>query len=80
MLQSSGKPGYISRGIVWLIIAFLFMRAAVSSAASKAGNTGKAFKFIEHTPFGSYLLGALGMGLIAYDIFNFIRARYEHLK
>ena len=77
-LLRSGKIGYISRGIVWLVIAFLFFRAAVHSTANEAGNTGKAFRFIEATPFGSYLLGALGLGLIAYGIFNFIRARYEH--
>ena len=77
-LLKSGKVGYISRGIVWLVIAFLFFRAALHSAANEAGNTSKAFHFIETSPFGSYLLGALGFGLIAYGIFNFVRARYEH--
>lgn len=77
-LLKSGKVGYISRGIVWLVIAVLFFRAALHSAASEAGSTGKAFHFIETSPFGSYLLGALGLGLVAYGIFNFIRARYEH--
>ncbi|HEX8315762.1 MAG TPA: DUF1206 domain-containing protein [Flavisolibacter sp.] len=78
LLLRSGKVGYISRGIVWLVIAYLFIRAAVHSSASEAGDTGKAFQFIEDSPFGSYLLGALGLGLIAYGIFNFIRARFEH--
>lgn len=77
-LLKSGKVGYISRGIVWLVIAFLFFRAAIHSAANEAGSTGKAFQFIETSPFGSYLLAALGLGLIAYGIFNFVRARYEH--
>lgn len=77
LLLRSGKIGYISRGIVWLVIAYLFIRAAVHSSASEAGNTGKAFQFVEGSPYGSYLLGALGLGLIAYGIFNFIRARFE---
>ena len=77
LLLRSGKVGYISRGIVWLVIAYLFIRAAVHSSASEAGNTGKAFQFVENSPYGSYLLGALGLGLIAYGIFNFIRARFE---
>lgn len=76
-LLKSGKVGYISRGVVWLAIAVLFFRAALHNAANEAGSTGKAFHFIETSPFGSYLLGALGLGLIAYGIFNFIRARYE---
>ena len=78
-LLRSGKIGYISRGIVWLAIAYLFARAAVHARAAEAGNTGKAFQFIEASPFGSYLLGILALGLITYGIFNFIRCRYEHL-
>ena len=78
LLLKSGKIGYISRGIVWLVIGFLFSRAAIHSAANEAGSTAKAFQFIEGTPFGSYLMGALGLGLVAYGVFNFIRARYEH--
>lgn len=76
-LLRSGKVGYISRGVVWLVIAFLFLRAAIYSRASEAGNTDKAFHFVEASPFGSYMLGVLGVGLVAYGIFNFIRARYE---
>lgn len=77
-LLKSGKVGYISRGIVWLVIAVLFFRAALHNTANEAGSTSKAFRFIETSPLGSYLLAALGLGLIAYGIFNFIRARYEH--
>lgn len=77
LLLRSGKIGYVSRGLVWLVIAYLFVRAALLGRANEAGNTGKAFRLVEDSPFGSYLLGALGLGLVAYGIFNFIRARYE---
>lgn len=80
LLLRSGKIGYVSRGIVWLIIAYLAFRAALYNKSSEAGDTGKAFDFIESFSFGSYLLGALGIGLIAYGAFNFIRARYETFK
>ena len=76
-LLRAGKIGYISRGIVWLAIAYLFARAALHARSSEAGSTSKAFQVVEATPMGSYLLGFLGLGLIAYGIFNFIRARYE---
>lgn len=80
LLLRAGKIGYVSRGLVWLVISYLFARAAVLSRADEAGNTGKAFRFVENSPFGSYLLGALGLGLVAYGIFNFIRARYERFS
>lgn len=80
LLLRSGKIGYLSRGIVWLVIGYLFFRSAFHNNSSEAGDTGKAFDFIESSSFGSYLLAALGVGLIAYGIFNFIRARYETFK
>jgi hypothetical protein len=77
-LLNAGKVGYVARGIVWLIIAFLGLKAALHSNAGEAGDTGKAFQFLESSSYGSYLLGALGIGLMLYGFFNFVRARYEH--
>ncbi|MDQ3279567.1 MAG: DUF1206 domain-containing protein [Bacteroidota bacterium] len=77
LMLRSGKVGYISRGVVWLVIAFLFFRAALHARASEAGSTGEAFQFIETSPYGSPLLGILGLGLVAFGIFSFVRARYE---
>jgi hypothetical protein len=80
LLLRAGKVGYISRGVVWLVIAFLFFRAAVHAAGSEAGDTAKAFRFVEASPLGSPLLGLLGLGLIAYGVFSFLRARYERFE
>ncbi|MFL5809875.1 MAG: DUF1206 domain-containing protein [Flavisolibacter sp.] len=77
ILLPAGKVGYVARGIVWLLLAFLLSRAAIHSNAHEAGDTGKAFEFVEASVFGSYILAALGLGLAAYGIFNFIRARWE---
>ena len=76
-LLRSGKIGYVARGVVWLIISFLLLRSTLHTNAKEAGGTGKAFQFIESSTYGSFILGALGLGLLAYGIFNFIRARYE---
>ncbi|HUR09735.1 MAG TPA: DUF1206 domain-containing protein [Flavitalea sp.] len=76
-LLASGKIGYVSRGIVWLIISWLLLKASIHANSKEAGDTGKAFGFLESSPFGSYLLAALGLGLVCYGFFNFIRARYE---
>lgn len=77
VLLRMGKIGYAARGFVWLLVAFLFTRAALHHNASEAGDTGKAFQFIEGGYMGSYILGAIGLGLIAYGIFSITRARYE---
>jgi hypothetical protein len=79
LLLASGKVGYVARGVVWLIISYLLFKAALQHDASQAGNTGKALQFIEGSPLGSYFLGAIGLGLLTYGLFNFIRAKYEDL-
>lgn len=80
LLLKSGTIGYVSRGIVWLIIAYLLLRAALNANAGEAGDTSEAFILVERGTAGSLLLGALGIGLCAYGIFNFLRARYEDFK
>ena len=76
-LSRAGKIGYVARGIVWLLISYLLLKAALDSNPGEAGDTGKAFQFLEGWSAGSFLLGGLGLGLVAYGIFNFVRARYE---
>ena len=76
-LLMAGKIGYVARGVVWLLLAWLFGKAALHRNASEAGDTSKAFSFLEQGEYGSILLGAMALGLICYGVFNFVRARYE---
>jgi hypothetical protein len=78
-LMASGKIGYVARGIVWLILSFLLFRAALHNNAGEAGGSSEAFRFIEAS-WGPWVMGAVAFGLIAYGIFNFIRARYEDFR
>ena len=77
LLLLSGKLGYTARGLVWLIIAFMMMRAAMRASSAEAGGTGKALTVLENSSYGPYLLALLGVGLLLYGCFNFVRARYE---
>lgn len=77
LLVSTGKLGYVTRGIVWLILGWMLIKAVFHSNSSEAGDTAKAFGFLQDAAYGSYLLGAVGFGLVCYGIFNFIRVRYE---
>lgn len=77
LLVKSGKAGYISRGIVWMIIGWLFLKASLHSNAKEAGDTGNAFQWIQENSYGNLLLGAIALGLVCYGIFMFVRARYQ---
>jgi hypothetical protein len=76
-LVRAGLLGYIARGFVWLIIGYMLLRAALKSNFREAGSSSRAFQFLEDTTYGSYLLGALALGLICYGVFMFVRARCE---
>jgi hypothetical protein len=80
LLLASGKIGYCARGVVWLIIAFLGMRAAMHASSKEAGDTSKALSTLASASYGSYLLAAVALGLMCYGFFNLIRARYENFE
>ncbi len=75
-LLKTGKLGYIARGIVWLLIGYLFLKAAIQSDSSEAGGSDSAFSFLEQQ-WGSWVLGVVALGLLSYGIFMFVRARYQ---
>ncbi|WP_242928897.1 DUF1206 domain-containing protein [Pontibacter vulgaris] len=78
-LIKAGKVGYIARGVVWMIIGYLFLKAATEANSSEAGGSKRAFQFLEEASYGSYLLGAVALGLICYGIFMFVRAKYQNI-
>ncbi|QYJ67842.1 DUF1206 domain-containing protein [Flavobacterium litorale] len=75
----AGKVGYMARGVVWLLLAWLLGKAAMSANASQAGGTSEALSSISDAPYGVYLLAAIGLGLVCYGVFSFVRAKYEDL-
>jgi hypothetical protein len=77
MMIKAGKVGYVARGIVWIIIGYLLLQAALQANASKAGGSSSAFQWLENSAYGSILLGAVALGLICYGGFMFMRAKYQ---
>lgn len=77
ILLFSGKIGYPARGIIYIIISSFIIKAALHHNSNEAGGTQDAFNVIENNAFGQYLLASIGLGLVCYGIFNFVRARYD---
>ncbi|MCX2743061.1 DUF1206 domain-containing protein [Mangrovivirga sp. M17] len=78
LLINSGKIGYISRGVVIAIIGYMTLRAAITASSSQAGSTKEAFHFIQNE-FGTFLLILIAVGLFAYGVFMFVKARYRRM-
>lgn len=78
VFRKSGMIGYISRGIVLLIIGYFLFHAAIESNPGEVQDTDGAFTFLENK-FGSLMMGLVALGLTGYGVFMFVKAKYESL-
>lgn len=73
----AGIAGYIARGIIWLIVGWLFIKAAIHSNSKEAGGSDAAFQWVADSAYGSVLLIVVAAGLVCYGLFTLLRARYQ---
>lgn len=76
--KTAGVIGYISRGIVLGIIGYFLFHAAWLSNPNEAKGTGAAFDFLQNT-FGSLMMALVAIGLAAYGVFCFVKAKYQRI-
>jgi len=74
-----GTVGYVAKGIAIAVVGVLFVVAAVIVNPSQASGLDGALKALAALPFGSAILVAIGVGLIAFGIYTFARARLARL-
>jgi uncharacterized membrane protein YidH (DUF202 family) len=79
-IYNSAYLGLASRGVIFLIIGFFSVKAAISSDPDKIKTTTDVFSFLEDSSYGSWLLGIVAAGLIAYAIFTFMLAKYRRFN
>ena len=64
-----GRVGFAARGVVYLIIASLLVKAALATDAEKAGGIGEALSSIASESYGPWVLLLVAAGLTAYGAF-----------
>lgn len=74
-----GVCGYVAKGVAIFIVGVLFVVAAVQVNPSHASGLDGALKSLTAVPFGALLLVVIGVGLIAYGVYTFARARLARL-
>lgn len=70
-----GKAGYAAKGISIAVIGGLFVYAAATHEAKQSGGLDQALHEILQKPFGPVLLTLVALGIIAYGLFAFARAK-----
>ncbi len=71
-----GTVGYVAKGATLAIVGLLVVVSAVRHQPSQTGGTDTALRELLDQPFGPYLLGAMAVGIAAYGLFCFARARH----
>jgi len=75
-----GRAGYLSRGIIFVIMGGYAIRAAHAFDADKVQSSEKALDTIKQQPYGPGLLTLMAVGLIAYGIHMGLQAMYRQIE
>lgn len=71
------KAGLVAHGIIIVMIGVFLIYAGINTDPGQAGGIGKAFQTVRSQPYGMFLLGALGLGTIAFAVYCFVEAVYR---
>ena len=76
---AAGVVGYSAHGVAIFIVGVLFGVAAATSDPSEASGLDGALKALLELPYGVVILTVVALGLIAFGVYCFLRARYARL-
>ena len=74
-----GAIGNVARGLVFALVGFLVVVAAVRFEPNKAGGLDEALKTLRDQPYGPYLLAVTAIGLVAFGLYGLCEARFRRV-
>ncbi|HZO64753.1 MAG TPA: DUF1206 domain-containing protein [Kribbellaceae bacterium] len=75
----AAKVGYIGKGIALGAVGVLFITAAIQHRPGKSTGLDGALRSMRDLPAGTVILLAIALGLAAYGVYSFARARYARV-
>jgi len=75
----AGQVGYVAKGVALLVVGFFFVYAAWTADPDKTQGLDGALKTFKDAPAGPVVLTVVAVGIAAYGIYSFARARYARL-
>lgn len=76
----SGRIGYAARGVVFCIVGSFLMQAALDYNPSEALGLEGALDTLAQRRFGTWMLGTVAAGLVAYGIYMLVESRYRRIN
>jgi hypothetical protein len=77
--KALGTVGHIARAVVFGLVAVFLLKAAYDYRANEAIGLDGALAKLYNGAYGSWLLGAVALGLIAFSCFSLVEARYRRI-
>jgi hypothetical protein len=74
-----GTVGHLARAVVFGLVAVFLVKAAYNYKANEAIGLDGALAKLYNGAYGSWLLGALALGLIVFSCFSLVEARYRRI-
>jgi hypothetical protein len=75
----AGVVGYIAKGVALTIVGALFVAAGVHGNAKESSGLDGALRTLKEQPFGPALLTLVAVGIAAYGLYSFSRARHARV-
>lgn len=75
----AGVVGYIAKGVALAVVGVLFVLAALHANPKEAKGLDGALRTLKDQPFGPGLLTAVALGIAAYGVYSFSRARHARV-
>ncbi len=79
LVRNIGYAGLYARGLVMLILAYIFIRATSwlqTGGDEQVGGMSRAFSFLREAG-GPWLVGVIALGLLCYGLYMLILSRYR---
>ena len=80
VVKRVGRYGFFARGLVFAIIGYFLVLAAVQSNASEFRGTEGALEYLTEHSYGIWLLGVVSAGLLLFGVFSVMKGRYGSIR
>lgn len=76
----AGQVGYGARALVFLLIGWFLVHAAIEASPDEAGGIGQALRTLREQPQGPLLLTVVALGLMLFGVYSLVEARFRRIR
>ncbi len=76
----SGLVGYAARGVVFCLVGSFLIQSALHYNPAEARGLEGALDTLAQSRFGTWMLGTVAAGLVAYGIYMLVESRYRRIN